>query len=106
MYGYQLPYASGFARTAVQVIGYLRGTGGPGFLIIAGDGLLFTMETGFTTMSMAGCGYRDMTGRRPGLPGENMEEIIAGRPLAPIFRLAPRGIVTGLLLITGRLCPE
>jgi len=60
-------------------IGYSPMRGGHGFLIIHGDGRLFTMVAGTTMLLMDPCGSRVMNGVRDGLPGEDQKVITDGR---------------------------
>ena len=72
-------YQSGSVPTARMDIGYLLMKDGHGFLIIHGDGRLFTMVAGFTIPITGGYGCRIMNGARAGYRGEDLTIITDGR---------------------------
>jgi hypothetical protein len=86
-------------------IGCMQRKAGPGYRVIAGDGPLSIMATGFTMIPMDGCGPPAMNGLPPGLPGGSMEGTIAGRPSAPEWISAFPSAVTGRLRTTGLSAP-
>src|SRR5258708_15958882 len=73
-------------EAAISVLMAPAGTGsiltkaGPGYPVIAGVGRLFIMATGSTTITIDGCGCRDMNGPLPGSPGNSTEPITARPP--------------------------
>ena len=59
-------------------IGYCLTMAGHGHQIIAGDGHPFIMADGISIIIMAGSGYREMNGVRPGYHGEEPKVIMVG----------------------------
>ena len=72
---------AGFKPYYSMVIGNIPITVGPGNQIMIGVGHHFIMAVGNMIPIMAGCGYLDMSGHRPGLAGAVMRIIMAGHHL-------------------------
>ena len=62
MHGFRLQFRLASVLTQPEDTGYIQWRGGPGFQIISGDGLHFTMEIGFMIIPTDGCGYPVMIG--------------------------------------------
>ena len=67
-----------------MAIGFTQTMDGPGFPDTAGGGLPSTTVVGYIVTGMDGCGFQDISGRLPGLPGEAAETITGGLPWDPV----------------------
>jgi len=68
----------GLLLMRLTVIGYSQIWDGHGFLIIHGDGRLFTMVAGTSILFTDQCGFPITNGARVGSPGEDQQIITAG----------------------------
>ena len=68
MYGYLMSRDSG--HIIITATGCTQTMAGPGCQIITGDGRPSITAAGSMMMLMDGCGYRVMSGLRPGFRGE------------------------------------
>jgi len=69
-----------------MVTGFTQMPDGPGRRTIIGVGPHFIMADGFMKMDMAGCGYLEANGRRPGLAGAEGGIIMDGRHWVQVFQ--------------------